>query len=217
MLIDFTVENYRSINEPVTLSAVATPSRKVAVSEERRRHTKSDSEIAEPFEVTGRGFSVLPVLGIFGANASGKSNVLHALGDLFHFVITGEGVFGPGDDGHMISPFRLGGETSQTVTSFRLRTLIEGSIYTYYLAIEPSRIIHERLECLPPPPLQNRLLFDRQWQDESKEYVWYNGPSFKGSHARLKRGLSERAAFFTLVAFDARVGSLEGLSAWVSH
>src|SRR5258708_5377816 len=74
MLIDFTVENFRSIREPVTLSAVA----------QRGRARKAprvipDDEIAPPYHVEGWDLDLLPALGIFGANASGKSNVLLAL------------------------------------------------------------------------------------------------------------------------------------------
>jgi AAA15 family ATPase/GTPase len=85
MLIDFTVENYRSIKEPVTLSAVASRRQQPLVKNDsptdsdRRRHVIPDAEIAPPFSVPGRDFDLLPVLGIFGANASGKSNVLRAL------------------------------------------------------------------------------------------------------------------------------------------
>ena len=68
MFIDFTVENYRSIKEPVTLSAVA----------QTHGANEQDNKIAEPFSYPARKLGILPVLGIFGANASGKSNVINA-------------------------------------------------------------------------------------------------------------------------------------------
>ncbi len=86
MLIDFTVENYRSIKEPVTLSAVAQHRPKSRprdvespAASARRLRVVPDDEIAAPFPVPGHDFELLPVLAIFGANASGKSNVLRAL------------------------------------------------------------------------------------------------------------------------------------------
>ena len=71
MLVDFSVENYRSISEEVTLSAVAQ-------SAAYRQTARPDREIAQTFKVEGRDIELLPVLGVFGANASGKSNVVKA-------------------------------------------------------------------------------------------------------------------------------------------
>ena len=80
MLVDFTVENYRSIKEPVTLSAVAQKqsTRKTSATS-KRKGVKSDHEIAPGYHVEGWDMEILPVLAIFGANASGKSNVIQAL------------------------------------------------------------------------------------------------------------------------------------------
>src|SRR5260221_13681786 len=86
MLIYFTVANYRSIKDPITLSAVAVGQKASRASETRRNYVKSDDEIALPYEVQGRGFALLPVLGIFGPNASGKSNVIRALSDLLLYM-----------------------------------------------------------------------------------------------------------------------------------
>jgi AAA15 family ATPase/GTPase len=80
MLIDFTVENYRSIKEPVTLTTVAQSRKSTATSKEsKRRNIIPDNQIAPTFTVEGRNIELLPVIGIFGANASGKSNVINAL------------------------------------------------------------------------------------------------------------------------------------------
>ncbi|MEH2465467.1 AAA family ATPase [Nostoc sp.] len=80
MLVDFTVENYRSIKEPVTLSAVAQKQSDRQTSQNsKRKRVKSDHEIAPGYHVEGWDIELLPVLAIFGANASGKSNVIQAL------------------------------------------------------------------------------------------------------------------------------------------
>ena len=79
MLLDFTVENFRSIKGAETLSAVAASKSTAKPSNRESRRVKSDDEIAQPFHVEGWDIDVLPVIAIFGANASGKSNVLRAL------------------------------------------------------------------------------------------------------------------------------------------
>jgi len=80
MLIDFTVENFRSIKEPVTLSAIANSSRESERLENSatRRRIKPDNIIAPAFPVESHGFELLPVIGVFGANASGKSNIFRS-------------------------------------------------------------------------------------------------------------------------------------------
>ena len=70
MLIDFTVQNYRSIKEPVTLSAVAQQGTRSGSQNNKRKRVKSNSEIAPGYLVEGWNIELLPVLAIFGANAS---------------------------------------------------------------------------------------------------------------------------------------------------
>ena len=54
MLLDFTVENCRSIKEPVTLSAIAQkPSRRKTSESSKRKGIKSDHEIAPGYYVEG--------------------------------------------------------------------------------------------------------------------------------------------------------------------
>ena len=53
LLIDFTVGNYRSINEPVTLSMVAR-GKPTSANGKTRRRIKSDHEIAQSFPIEGR-------------------------------------------------------------------------------------------------------------------------------------------------------------------
>ena len=82
MIIDFTVTNYRSIRETMTLSFVAQKGRSSSNGDKA-----PDDEICEGSSFEGRDFRLLPVAAIFGANASGKSNVLLALDELLLFAL----------------------------------------------------------------------------------------------------------------------------------
>jgi len=65
MLISFTVENWKSFKEPVTLSMVA----------------GKETQHAEHIQyVPEYKLNILPVALIYGGNASGKSNLVKALG-----------------------------------------------------------------------------------------------------------------------------------------
>ena len=65
MLISFTVENFRSIKDPLTLSL--TTEKRL-----REKHLPNNS-----FETND--IELLPSLLLYGRNASGKSNVLKAI------------------------------------------------------------------------------------------------------------------------------------------
>lgn len=72
MIIQFTVENFLSFKEPATLS--------LAASALKEKQTRSDEIV---FELEGTNLSLLKSAVIYGANASGKSNLVKAL-DFFN-------------------------------------------------------------------------------------------------------------------------------------
>jgi AAA15 family ATPase/GTPase len=72
MLIKFTVSNSRSIGEELVFSAIAT----------------NDNTLPEALiDVPKYGIKLLKTMALFGANASGKSNVLKAMGDAMMFIV----------------------------------------------------------------------------------------------------------------------------------
>lgn len=214
MLIDFTVENFRSIKEPVTLSAIAHPSREVEHSESSvaRRRIKPDNLIAPTFPVEGRGFELLPVLGIFGANASGKSNVLTALETLL--TIIGTGISAKEHLTWQLPPFRFHATTLRNPTVFRLREVREGIIYIYSLVLRSDRVLEELLEYVPAAPKRksSKLLFSRKWDKKQGKHIWKNGDDFAGPHTQLEARLQENELFLTLLVKSLEVASIEPLT-----
>jgi hypothetical protein len=194
MLLDFTVENFRSIKGAETLSAVAaTKSKAKPSNSERDRRVKSDDEIAEPFHVEGWDIDVLPVIAIFGANASGKSNILKALNYLLNFMARGNY-----DHGLELIHFKLDKQNSDSPTCFKLSTIFNGTIYTYTLTLNNTRIFSEKLEYALCTTKRTRLLFSRNWNEEDKNYYWKNGSDFSGAHTQLEKNLQEREPFTSL-------------------
>ncbi|MEY3304778.1 MAG: AAA family ATPase [Pseudanabaena sp.] len=195
MLLDFTVENFRSIKGAETLSAVAASKSKAKPSNsESSRRVKSDDEIAQPFHVEGWDIDVLPVIAIFGANASGKSNVLKALEYLLSFMFAGNY-----DHGSHLIPFKLDSKSLHSPTRFKLRTVFDRNIYTYYLELNSTRIFAEMLEYLPVSTKRVRLLYSRNWNIDSHKYDWKIGSNFSGAHNQLKDSLQERESFMSLL------------------
>lgn len=201
MFIDFTIENYRSIKEPVTLSAIAQATKETegTPGDSGRRRIRPDNEIAPSFPVEGRGFGVLPVLGIFGANASGKSNVLRALDELFFLVSVGAST--KHHLAYAVQPYKLDLKTSREPTRFGLRVTSAGHIYTYSLAVNQERVVQEKLEYIPATARRraNRLLFSRAWNPEHNVFTWKNGEDFLGPHTQLESRLQEHEPLITLL------------------
>jgi uncharacterized protein len=195
MLLDFTVENFRSIKGTETLSAVAANKGKAKPTNSESRHrVKSDDEIAQPFHVEGWDIDVLPVIAIFGANASGKSNVLKALEFLLSSMI-----FGDYNHRSQLIPFKLSNQNIESPSCFNLRTVFNGTIYIYSLILNNFCILSESLEYALSSTKRERLLFSRTWNKEQEKFDWKNGSGFSGSHTQLENSLQENETFISLL------------------
>lgn len=153
MLLRFEAANHRSINEPVELSMIAVDGERPAA----------------------RGFDripekVLTVAGIYGANASGKSNVLEALSWLAMAVGSSlrqwEGIV-PRE------PFRFG-EAPDRPSAFAVEMMSNGVRYSYQVEVDDSEIVFESL-C-NYPERRRRVLLERE-----------------GKELHLRRGLTSAA------------------------
>ena len=139
MLLRFEVANHRSILRPAELSMIAV--------DEDRPATRS-------FDLLGE--RVLTVAGIYGPNASGKSNVLEALAWLSVAVsssLRGWGEEVPRD------PFRFTpgpGEPS----IYDIQMVADGVRYAYHVEVNDSEVLYESLYSYPER--RRRVLFERE-------------------------------------------------------
>ncbi|WP_373525354.1 ATP/GTP-binding protein [Nostoc sp.] len=218
MLVDFTVENYRSIKEPVTLSAVAQKQSDRHTSQSsKRKRVKSDHEIAPGYHVEGWDIEILPVLAIFGANASGKSNVIQALDYLLLMMSHGtqEAVkFQRTFKYAKLDPFKLDSISAQKPTRFELRTLFDNNIYTYSVVINQNHIISENLDYALNTTKRTRRLFNRQWDEVSKKFIWKTGDYFAGSHNQLQDNIRENELFISILV-KLKVDVIEPFLRWL--
>ncbi|MCB9738908.1 MAG: ATP-binding protein [Deltaproteobacteria bacterium] len=171
MLIDFSVENFRSIRAPVTLSMIQqSPRRARQRGGNRKRPIPADEEISPSLEVPGWDFRLLRTAAIFGANASGKSNVLAALSFLLESLDPNSG---PATWRTSASPFLLDEESSHKPTRFRLRLALDtGSshvIADYAFAIEGKSVVTEKLTVTGPGTKAPTLFFDRDVRGKKVE------------------------------------------------
>lgn len=146
VLLTFRGENVRSFRSPFELSMVATTIAEPAV---RRKVAWREG---------GTPIDVLPVAGIFGGNASGKTNVLRALADMRSFVIHSFRHGRPGG-GLPQKPFRLDAESPDQPSRFEIDLVLCGVRHSYGFAVDRDAVREEW--CFRYPKGRAAMVFER--------------------------------------------------------
>lgn len=131
MLIEFHVRNFRSLRDNQILSFVAASDRSLA----------ETNTIQSGIKATPR---LVRSTVIYGANASGKSNVIKALQYMRAVVAESASVIQPGQTFN-VSPFRLDTASSDQPTAFEITFILDGVRYQYGFELTPQRITSEHL------------------------------------------------------------------------
>ncbi len=145
MLIEFSIENFRSIKEEVTFSLLASPD-------------KSLEKNTFESEALNEGDRLLRTTAIYGANASGKSNVVMAFGTLREMVLNSM-LNRPGDP-LVYTPFKLDEECLEKPTRFKAVFIHNNVQYVYGVAFTGERIVEEFLHYYPRG--RKSLIFERK-------------------------------------------------------
>ena len=164
VLLAFRAENARSFRDDIELSLLPTAMSEPGVPRQ------------VPWREGGSTLGVLPVAGVLGANASGKSNLLRVMNDMRRLVLTSFrlGVPTGGIERH---PFRLD-DSMDRPTRFEVDLIVRGVRHEYGFTFDDDRVLSEWAFYFPKG--RSKLLFDR------------NGDEVEfGSDARR----SSRAAF----------------------
>jgi len=135
MLLQFTVENFRSISDEVELS--------MRVSDEVPRQNVGDGKAA--IAEVRDDLSVLRCAAIYGANASGKSNLVEAMRVAHELVVHGTS---SKDERLGIQPFWLDAHRRVQPSRFELYVLVNDQIYGYGFAATNKVITEESLTMM---------------------------------------------------------------------
>jgi len=171
MLLEFKIANFRSIGVGQTLSFIASSD------------PAHPSHVARGEELKA-GLGVLRSLLVYGANASGKSNLCRALFYMRRLVLTSATQLNDGDELRGIEPFILNSSLQTEPTSLEVTVSISGDIYRY--GFEASEFeIHREWLYLTRKAAGSReiLLFEREGLDKER---WHFGPAFKGRTRDLR-------------------------------
>ncbi|MBS1044475.1 AAA family ATPase [Gluconobacter cerinus] len=181
MILDFTVSNFRSFRDEQTLS--------MNVEGGRERHTSNFSL------VENKRFAVLRSAGIFGANASGKTNILRAFAAIQWIITSSAGrketlTIPP------YEPFRLSPTYAQLPVSFEVEFIVpSGGRYRYEIAFLSRKIVSERLISFAR---RSRATIFERLAEDTWETVKFGG-TFKGGNRKFP--------FFDNAAYLSRAGN----------
>ncbi|MDR2866355.1 MAG: ATP-binding protein [Methanomassiliicoccaceae archaeon] len=145
MLLEFTVENFKSFRDRTTFSMEATADKK---------HT--DNVI----EVKDKKLRLLRTSMIYGANASGKTNLIEAMHLFRTFVALSQTHVSGAKLTH--TPFIFEESCSKKPTAMELKFLKNDVVYEYAFSYDPDRIISESLVYYPNG--RKAVVFERTGQ-----------------------------------------------------
>jgi len=150
MLIEFSVENFRSIKEKVTLSMVASSDRSL-------ENNLIESDVLKKDKL-------LKSAVLYGANASGKSNVLLAL-NFLEDLVTESHKYQKGDKIDC-SPFKLDAEYISKPSKFEVVFIEKNIKYIYGVSVTYEKIVSEYLYYYPKG--KKALIFERSKTNDYK-------------------------------------------------
>jgi uncharacterized protein len=176
MLIEFRVENHRSIRDEQVLSMEAG---RVGAADDPRPRT-----------IPGCSEKILPVVALYGANASGKSNVLAALAFMKEAVIYSQRYWSP-DGGIPRDPFAWGQKRNEPST-FEVEIVIDNIRYQYGFVVDDQVFLEEWLFAWPNGKKQTWL------EREGEKFTF--GENLRGGNKVIEEVTRSNALFLSAAA-----------------
>lgn len=175
MLAEFRVGNFRSFKDEQVLSLVA-------ISEESKG--KNSIEIA--------GHNILKTVVVYGANASGKSNLIKALACM-NTIVCNSAAYKPTEKIPVV-PFLFDKKTKADPSIFEATFFIKGIRYQYGFSATKEKIHKEWLLAWPLGKPQT--WFEREFNKTEP----YFGPSLKGQNKSTWNKVKENSLFLSVAA-----------------
>jgi AAA15 family ATPase/GTPase len=135
-----------------------------------------------------QNFSLLKSAAIYGANASGKSNLILALYFMQSFVINSSKL--QITDKIDLEKFRLSSETEDKPSFFKIVFYLDNKTYEYSFEVTQERVISEGLSCTPKTRKTN--IFSRE-----KDKIKYSKSLMKGKDVK---DLTKKNTLFLSIA-----------------
>ena len=200
MIIEFSVENFRSIKNEARLSLVAGPG---------KEHRDSNVMIPELREGV-RATPLLRSAAIYGANAAGKSNLIRALYTMQQIVLqSGREV---GD--LPVTPFRFSPKSVDRPTTFELLGIVNRMRFQYGFSATADVVTEEWLYAWPLGRIQ--FWFERTTDAESGEARCKFGNKLAGDREVWRRATRPNALLLS-TAITLNSEQLRPIFDWFSE
>ena len=168
MLLEFRVGNFRSFDELQTFSLVAS----------------SDTRHSDNCISFGK-LRLLKSAAVFGANASGKSNLIKAIDFMRQFVLFSATTMNVGDE-IPIAPFQLNSASRSKASFLEMTFVAEGVRYQYGFTATKKRVQDEWLIAYPKGRAQH--LLERRLDLKTQQTTW----AFRGKLQKEATLLKDR-------------------------
>jgi uncharacterized protein len=192
MLIQFRVENHRSLRDEQQLSLAAA----TLESDDDPRVLRS-AALPEP---------LLSAIAIYGANASGKSNILHALAFMREAVLNSHRVWDP-ETGIPNEPFALSQKRTEP-SLYEVEMISDGVRFRYGFVISSARVEEEWLYAWPHAHKQT-------WFEREGDTFKFGG-NLHGENEAI-RGLTRDNSLFLSVATQNNHALLTTVFRWFRY
>lgn len=184
MLVEFSVENYRSFKERQTLSMVAS----------NKKTGRNSNSFPMP---NVKSLRLLTSAVVYGPNASGKSNLVRAMQTMGRIVLQSATGMQLGSRWN-IEPFRLNVDYQNKPSCFEIIFIQDNIRYQYGFSLDQERVYEEWLIAYPKGRAQT--WFERNYRSEEQEYDWYFGRGLKGEKERIKSFVRSNSLFLSHAA-----------------
>ena len=185
MLIEFRVKNFRSLRDEQVFSMVAS----------------ADKELLDT-HATATGLKAAPHIlhtaAIYGANASGKSNLIKAIQFMRGVVVESATIIQAGQSYDRLQSFRLDSRTVEEPTEFEVIFLMDGVRYKYGFAMTSKRIVNEYLYVYKA--FKPQTWFERHFDPQTGVEVYSDTSALKGDKKLWQRQTRENCLFLSQAA-----------------
>jgi uncharacterized protein len=198
MLTDFRVVNFLSFKDEQRFTLIAS----------------SDPTHQECVSQPADGVRVLKVSAVYGANASGKSNLIKAMKAAVSFIINSANQSNLGKPINIYRPFRLHQPTTRQPSMFEFSILIGGRRFEYGFSVDSERVYDEWLFVYTQPgAARPSKWLERYYDARTKKETWH----FRGPLKPHERLLRERTRDNCLVlsrGADLNIEAFHALFLW---
>lgn len=199
MLLRFAVSNFLSISEEIDFTLFP--------------YTRLRDKKSHIYQTPG--VDLLKVAAVYGANGSGKSNLVKAMGCLRDFVLFGDLL----KSQQIIGPFRLSEELIGQPSVMEIEFFHSGTYYSYELSASRNQVYTEVLSITYPPGERREVLFSRTVKEGKPSLTF--APRYQQSEedrARINIYVNElltpTASLLTVLARNDAFPELQQVAEW---